>query len=589
MLNSNNHHFEDDFQIFASGIRSGNEEIRVVQIFQKDHPVYIYPLDTNEVTEGRSLDDLINDERANVHQDVQRTLETKEITLSQPYELRQGGTGIVARKAIYIEDELWGIAVIILDVPEILDKSGIHTLPNNIELTVLDQNHDVVFGSTEILDKEPISSRVELPEGHWELLAVPERGWKEPVKEQLLQFQIMTFLIMVLITALVYFGFSKHKKLAAMVERKEKDLSESQKSYQNIRNYSTSAFARHRIITNTNGTPIDYVFLDVNDAFEKNTGIKSKEIIGKRVTEIIPDIGKTDLIEIYGKVAQDKIPIRFTKYIPYLGRHYEITAYSPVKGEFVTIFTDVSREKEAEKELIKAKIIAEDANRTKSEFLTNMSHELRTPLNSVIGFSQILKKNKLNHLDEKEIKYVSNILKGGKHLLELVNNILDISKVETGNMDNTPENINVAEIIDDTITQVEPIAKKKSINLKHERKTDNMEINTDKMKFKEIMYNLLSNAIKFTPEGGEVQVKSKVTNEKLHVSVSDTGIGIPEDKIKSIFDPFKQVDSSTNRSYGGTGLGLALVKKFVEMHGGEISVKSEIGKGSTFTFTMPLE
>jgi signal transduction histidine kinase len=172
-------------------------------------------------------------------------------------------------------------------------------------------------------------------------------------------------------------------------------------------------------------------------------------------------------------------------------------------------------------------------------------------------------------------------------LLELINNILDISKVESGNMDFSPETVNIEEIIDDTIVLVEPMAKKKSIDLHLNIKAEGLEIHVDRLKFKEIMYNLLSNAIKFTPKKGTVSVTSKCVNENVQISVSDTGIGIPEEKHRSIFDPFKQVDSSSNRKYGGTGLGLALVKKYVEMHGGEIWIESEVGVGSTFTFTLP--
>ncbi|WP_462273628.1 sensor histidine kinase [Methanohalophilus sp.] len=244
---------------------------------------------------------------------------------------------------------------------------------------------------------------------------------------------------------------------------------------------------------------------------------------------------------------------------------------------------------EAENALLEGKLVAEEANRTKSEFLANMSHELRTPLNSIIGFSQILEKNRNNNLDDKEIKYTSNILNGGENLLGLINNILDISKVEAGKMDYSPERMNLEEIIDNTMILVKPMAYKKSIDLQFIVKPEHLEIYADRMKLKEILYNLLSNAIKFTPEKGIVVVNSECTNNIVQISVSDTGIGIPQEKLEMIFDPFRQADSFSTRKYGGTGLGLALVKKYVEMHGGDIWVESEVGKGSTFTFTIPLK
>ncbi|OJH50446.1 PAS/PAC sensor signal transduction histidine kinase [Methanohalophilus portucalensis FDF-1] len=249
---------------------------------------------------------------------------------------------------------------------------------------------------------------------------------------------------------------------------------------------------------------------------------------------------------------------------------------------------DITNRKNAEDAIIQSKILAEEANRTKSEFLANMSHELRTPLNSIIGYSQILDQNSSGNLNEKELKYLSNIFNSGSHLLDLINDILDISKVEAGKMDYEPEQINLSQTIKIVIGLVKPLAMKKSINLQFINTTDFFEISADNVKVKQILHNLLSNAIKFTPVNGEVKVCLSTVGNTAQISVSDTGIGIPENKQKSIFDPFKQADSSTNREYGGTGLGLALVKKYVEMHGGDIWIESEVGKGSTFTFTIPL-
>ncbi len=249
---------------------------------------------------------------------------------------------------------------------------------------------------------------------------------------------------------------------------------------------------------------------------------------------------------------------------------------------------DITNRKNAEDAIIQSKILAEEANRTKSEFLANMSHELRTPLNSIIGYSQILDQNSSGNLNEKELKYLSNIFNSGSHLLDLINDILDISKVEAGKMDYEPEQINLSQTIKIVIGLIKPLAMKKSINLQFINTTDFFEISADNVKVKQILHNLLSNAIKFTPVNGEVKVCLSTVGKTAQISVSDTGIGIPENKQKSIFDPFKQADSSTNREYGGTGLGLALVKKYVEMHGGDVWIESEVGKGSTFTFTIPL-
>lgn len=248
---------------------------------------------------------------------------------------------------------------------------------------------------------------------------------------------------------------------------------------------------------------------------------------------------------------------------------------------------NIVERKETENALIHAKLLAEKSNRIKSEFLANMSHELRTPLNSIIGFSQLLNVQTFGDLNEKQIGYVANIHKSGKHLLELINDILDISKIESGNMKYEPDKINLLQTMDEVITLVEPISRSKSIEFESSMDIGNFEIYADKTKIKQILLNLLANAIKFTDKNGKVTVCSKIVNDKIDIAVSDTGIGIPAEKLEDIFNPFKQLDSSYNRKYEGTGLGLSIVKRYVEMHNGDLRVESEVGKGSTFTVRLP--
>jgi signal transduction histidine kinase/DNA-binding response OmpR family regulator len=231
----------------------------------------------------------------------------------------------------------------------------------------------------------------------------------------------------------------------------------------------------------------------------------------------------------------------------------------------------------------------ERANKMKSEFLANMSHELRTPLNAIIGFAEVLRDKIAGDLNEEQMDFVNDIHSSGCHLLQMINDILDLSKIEAGKMELQYEVFLVSEAIEDVYTILKGLASKKHLELKTVILTDVKNIEADRVKFKQILYNLLSNAIKFTPENGKITLEAAVVDDMLQVSVSDTGIGMkPEDQEK-VFKEFWQADSSFARKYEGTGLGLALTKRIVEMHGGKIWFESEYGKGSIFYFALPLK
>jgi two-component system, NtrC family, sensor kinase len=229
----------------------------------------------------------------------------------------------------------------------------------------------------------------------------------------------------------------------------------------------------------------------------------------------------------------------------------------------------------------------EAANRHKSEFLANMSHELRTPLNAIIGFSEVLQERLFGELNDKQAEYTDDILTSGRHLLSLINEILDLSKVEAGRMELELATFDLPLAIDNARTFVRERATKHGINLDvtiDERLGDFV---GDERKIKQILLNLLSNAVKFTPEGGRIGINARQTDDSVEISVSDTGVGIaPEDQPK-IFEEFRQVGSDNAKKVEGTGLRLTLAKKFVELHGGKIWVKSEVGNGAMFTFTLP--
>ena len=228
------------------------------------------------------------------------------------------------------------------------------------------------------------------------------------------------------------------------------------------------------------------------------------------------------------------------------------------------------------------------ASRHKSEFLANMSHELRTPLNAIIGFSEMLDERVFGELNEKQAEYVRDIYESGNHLLSLINDILDLSKVEAGRMELDLKNFDVRVALENAITLIKERSLRHGISLEVDLDSRLGKIVADERKFKQILLNLLSNAIKFTPEGGRIAVKAANNKNTLRVIVSDTGVGISPEDQHYIFEEFRQVNEKQGQTHAGTGLGLTLTKKFVEMHGGEITVESETGKGSTFGFSLPL-
>jgi signal transduction histidine kinase len=230
----------------------------------------------------------------------------------------------------------------------------------------------------------------------------------------------------------------------------------------------------------------------------------------------------------------------------------------------------------------------EAANRHKSEFLANVSHELRTPLNAIIGFSEVLLEKLFGELNDKQNEYVDDILSSGRHLLSLINDILDLSKIEAGHMELELTRFDLPTALDNALILIKERASRHGVRL--ERMVDEQlgEFRGDERKIKQVLVNLLSNAVKFTPEGGKIQVRAGLDNGAVNISISDTGIGIAPEHHEAIFEEFRQVGSDYARKREGTGLGLTLTKKFVEMHGGRIWVESEPSKGSTFTFTLPI-
>ena len=344
------------------------------------------------------------------------------------------------------------------------------------------------------------------------------------------------------------------------------------------------------------------IITDVNKQMEVLTGCTRDELIGAPFKNYFTDQDRAEtgvkLVLKEKKVTDYELTVRARDGMETVVSFNATTFYDrdrKLQGVFAAA-RDVTERKrldqvlqEKNAELESARIAAEKTNLTKSDFLANMSHELRTPLNAVIGFSEVLQDQMFGQINAKQQEYVSNILTSGRHLLSLINDILDLSKVESGKLELELSVFPLRESLDASMTMLREKAMKRGIELKLELAPQaDIMIEADQRKLKQILFNLLSNAVKFTGDGGAVLLSAARDGDFLEIGVRDTGIGIREEDIPKLFTPFTQLESVYTKGFEGTGLGLALTRQLVELHSGRIWVESEFGAGSSFSFTLPL-
>jgi PAS domain S-box-containing protein len=341
----------------------------------------------------------------------------------------------------------------------------------------------------------------------------------------------------------------------------------------------------------------DYKIIDLNPIMAEMLGFTKEELMGTSITNItFPEDLEITIMNLENLTSGRNDTYNIEK--RYMQKDKKVfwgnLSVSVLRNEnreiqsITGVIVDITPRKQAEESLYKANEQLKEADKLKSIFLSSMSHELRTPLNSIIGFTGILLQGLAGDLNEEQKKQLGIIKKSSQHLLSLINDILDISKIEAGKLELDCEHFDLKEVMEEIILTFDAIAKDKNLEIKKSI-PKNIILYNDKRRFKQILLNIVSNAIKYTNEGSVRITVNILDNKELEIKILDTGVGIKREDLNRIFEPFQQVDEELTKKVEGTGLGLHLVRKLLSIMNGNISLVSEYGKGSIFTIIMPLK
>lgn len=381
--------------------------------------------------------------------------------------------------------------------------------------------------------------------------------------------------------------------LGSSLAQADAALRASRERYRALFESIDDGFCVLQMIFDAEGTPRDYVFLEANATFARHTGLENA--IGKTALELVPDLD-VSWFQLYGRVAVTGESLRFENHAPAMHRWFEVFASrvgDPAQHQVALVFKDITERKrlEAESERLlaletDARRSAEEANRLKDEFLATVSHELRTPLNAMMGWAHLLRAGRLS--EEKRERALETIERNARAQAKLIEDLLDTSRILAGKLNLQVALVDIHTIVAQAVETVLPSAEAKEIALDTVLGSERF-VMGDAHRLQQVAWNLLSNAVKFTPRGGRIHVRVEALGGRLELSVSDSGQGISEEFQPHVFERFRQADGGTTRAQGGLGLGLAIVRQLVELHGGTVTVISEgAGRGSRFTVRLPL-
>jgi PAS domain S-box-containing protein len=710
---------DKNFEIFASGIYSGSSVIRMIRLFPVSNESYVYLHSCNATGYCRTFNNLMDDEDPARKAALQETIRTGRTVVSDPCELQEGDMAVVARRAIYINGSLWGIAVLSLDFPSMIANSGLTDIGDDLDISLQGLSGQTLFGSNDTLLRSPSVYQVSLPEGNWELAAVPSEGWLTSIEGPLGLFQKGGLIISLLLTLLVYIVLSRGIFLKAEVEERTASLRESEGRYRQLfdsnsdpvflvaedgrimdvntvamelygytrdellemvacdlstpsmrdpasspmedilkngmqfqwmhisRNgrefpvdinarpmelngekyilasvrditankeaeeairksetkyrglfeNNTSEVVITEMVPDENGYPIDYVFLEVNSAFEKNIGLKAEDVVGKRVTEVYPGIEKREntLLDLHRGVAITGIPVSVEIYLEEFNEYCIINAYRLEENIVVGVSQNITERKLAEIEVRKLNAELENrvaertselekANKELEAFTYSVSHDLRAPLRAIDGFSRIILEDYAELLDDEGKRLLNVIRTNTQKMDKLITDLLGLSRIGRNKMHLTPVNMNIMvnSVYNDLMT---------------DQNSNNIEFNVsdlpdsyaDSSLIKQVWINLISNAIKYSSSRDKAVIDvGAYTEDGMNVYyVRDNGVGFDPKYSHKLFGIFQRLHSE--KEFPGTGVGLAIVQRIAKRHGGDVWAESELNKGAIFYFSLPIK
>lgn len=584
-----------EFDAFAVGLagshrsflgRQGSDPaVRSIQLAPDGVVTYVWPVEGNEEAIGHDL--LADPERGPA---VERSIRERRFILAGPFELLQGGSGLVGRSPIFLEtddgsDEFWGFATVVINFDEIASEAGLDSPVSGDTLYAvrgrdgLGEQGEVFLGSAHAFDHDPVLMDVVVPNGTWQIGAHPVGGWPLPQDRATpIIITVTGILLAAMVSTLIWRATSARRSL----ERVSDDL------YRLI--HSTSS----PII----GIELDGTISEFNKGAGRLLAVGREEAVGSDLQTVLQNAScSRKCIEnlhaavtgaFAGKSSEDVrviLPGATTTILS-----FTVTPRLRSDGSSagaVCIGQDITSRVELEE--IRAENIAMTRSaRLKDEFLAGMSHELRTPLNAIIGLSRVLNRETFGPLTDRQESYVRQIGESGEHLLALINDVLDLAKIDSNGGELNIERVEVNAVATEAIAMIAPLVEERSQNVTGPPvDAEQAVIFADRRRVRQIALNLLSNAVKFSPEGGQLGIEVAKTDDGVEIAVWDHGIGVPEEARHLLFEPFQQVDGSLSREHDGTGLGLALVAKLVALHGGAVDLESRPGVGSRFVVRLP--